>query len=85
MVMTLAPHVDHFVMTATPTAPASRAWNLDEVLTFCAANGVAAEAVEDFDEALAQVLQRGRTVLVTGSFHTVGDAMARLQVSPLAG
>ena len=25
------------------------------------------------------------TTLVTGSFHTVGDAMARLQVSPLAG
>ena len=85
MVMTLAPHVDHFVMTATPTAPASRAWNLDEVLAFCAANGVAAEAVADFDEALAQVGERGRTVLVTGSFHTVGDAMSRLQVSPLAG
>ena len=24
------------------------------------------------------------TTLITGSFHTVGDAMARLQVSPLA-
>jgi folylpolyglutamate synthase/dihydropteroate synthase len=24
-------------------------------------------------------------VLVTGSFHTVGDAMSLLQVSPLAG
>ncbi len=28
---------------------------------------------------------RGATVLVAGSFHTVGDAMARLQVDPLAG
>jgi folylpolyglutamate synthase/dihydropteroate synthase len=27
---------------------------------------------------------RERTVLVTGSFHTVGDAMSRLQVSPFA-
>jgi folylpolyglutamate synthase/dihydropteroate synthase len=27
----------------------------------------------------------GATTLVTGSFHTVGDAMARLQVNPLAG
>jgi hypothetical protein len=26
----------------------------------------------------------GRTVLATGSFHTAGDAMARLQVNPLA-
>ncbi len=85
MVMRLAPHVDHFVLTATPTAPASRAWDLDEALAFCATNGVPAEALADFDEALARVRQRGRTMLVTGSFHTVGDAMARLQVSPLAG
>jgi folylpolyglutamate synthase/dihydropteroate synthase len=26
----------------------------------------------------------GETVLVTGSFHTVGDVMSRLQVSPFA-
>jgi dihydrofolate synthase/folylpolyglutamate synthase len=85
MVIRLAPHVDHFVMTATPTAPASRAWDLDDVMSFCDANGVDAEAVANFDEALVRVRQRARTVLVTGSFHTVGDAMARLQVSPLAG
>jgi dihydrofolate synthase/folylpolyglutamate synthase len=85
MVMRLTPYVDHFVMTATPTAPASRAWDLDEVIAFCHANGVNAEAAADFDDALARVRQRGRTLLVTGSFHTVGDAMARLQVSPLAG
>jgi dihydrofolate synthase / folylpolyglutamate synthase len=85
MVLRLAPHVDHFVMTATPTAPTSRAWDLDEVLAFCGAHGVAAEAIADFDDALARVRWLGRTMLVTGSFHTVGDAMARLQVSPLAG
>jgi dihydrofolate synthase / folylpolyglutamate synthase len=85
MVLTLAPHVDHFVMTATPTAPTSRAWDLEDVLAFCAENGVAADAVADFDEALKRVGLLGRTMLVTGSFHTVGDAMARLQVSPLAG
>lgn len=42
-------------------------------------------AVPDFDQALAEGRDRGATVLVTGSFHTVGDAMARLQVDPLAG
>ena len=30
-------------------------------------------------------LQEAQTVLVTGSFHTVGDAMARLDVDPVAG
>ncbi|MBI2615211.1 MAG: bifunctional folylpolyglutamate synthase/dihydrofolate synthase [Gemmatimonadetes bacterium] len=32
----------------------------------------------DFDRALQQVQQGAATVLVTGSFHTVGDALARL-------
>jgi dihydrofolate synthase/folylpolyglutamate synthase len=41
--------------------------------------------VPDFDDALARADREGATVLVTGSFHTVGDAMARLQVDPLAG
>jgi folylpolyglutamate synthase/dihydropteroate synthase len=40
----------------------------------------------DFDRALDVVRQAtAGTVLVTGSFHTVGDAMTGLQVSPLAG
>jgi dihydrofolate synthase/folylpolyglutamate synthase len=80
----LAPHVDTFVLTATPTAPASRAWNLDEVRTFCDEAGIAAVGIPSFDDALTEARQLGQTVLVTGSFHTVGDAMARLQVSPLA-
>jgi len=32
----------------------------------------------DFDRALREVQQGAGTVLVTGSFHTVGDALARL-------
>jgi dihydrofolate synthase/folylpolyglutamate synthase len=43
------------------------------------------ELVPDFDRALARAQSTGATVLLTGSFHTVGDAMARLQVSPVAG
>ena len=35
-------------------------------------------------EALARASSMGETTLVTGSFHTVGDAMARLQLSPLS-
>jgi len=76
---------NHLVLTNAPTAPASRAWNLNEVIAFARSEGMPAEIVADFDAALARARELGETVLVTGSFHTVGDAMARLQVSPLAG
>jgi dihydrofolate synthase / folylpolyglutamate synthase len=81
----LAPAVSHFVLTNAPTAPQSRAWTLDEALSHAHAHGWPATAERDFDRALEVAQQRGATVLVTGSFHTVGDAMARLQVDPLAG
>ncbi|HEY3286837.1 MAG TPA: folylpolyglutamate synthase/dihydrofolate synthase family protein [Gemmatimonadaceae bacterium] len=82
MMGALAPHVDLFVLTNTPTAPASRAWNVTEVMAHARAHGWAAEVVRDFDRALARAAEEGKTVLVTGSFHTVGDAMVRLEVSP---
>ena len=85
MIRQLASHVDHFVLTDTPTAPASRAWDLDDVTSFAADARIDAEAVPRFDDALARARALGQTVLVTGSFHTVGDAMARLQVSPFVG
>jgi dihydrofolate synthase/folylpolyglutamate synthase len=47
--------------------------------------GWVAELIPDFETALAIAPSRGATVLVTGSFHTVGDAMARLQVNPATG
>jgi len=85
MIRTLATVASRFVLTMAPTAPASRAWDLDEVLEFAVGAGLDAQAVGDFDEALARARANGGTVLVTGSFHTVGDAMSLLQVSPLAG
>jgi dihydrofolate synthase / folylpolyglutamate synthase len=75
----------HFVLTNAPTAPASRAWDLSEVREFTRALGLSAEVVEDFETAIQQTAADYATVLVTGSFHTVGDAMSLLQVSPLAG
>jgi dihydrofolate synthase/folylpolyglutamate synthase len=42
-------------------------------------------AEPSFDTALARAEALGATIVITGSFHTVGDAMARLQVNPLAG
>ncbi|MCC6771013.1 MAG: bifunctional folylpolyglutamate synthase/dihydrofolate synthase, partial [Gemmatimonadaceae bacterium] len=85
MLEVLAPAVTHFILTNAPTAPESRAWRLDEAQAFAAARGWSSEAIPDFDRALSIATTRGATVLVTGSFHTVGDAMARLQVDPLGG
>ena len=85
MIDGLAPHVDRLVITQAPTAPASRAWDPAAAGAFATARGIAAEVVMDFDAALARAKSHGGTTLVTGSFHTVGDALARLQPSPVAG
>lgn len=83
MITTLSPSVDSFVLTDAPTAPSSRRWNLEEARDFMRRTGTPGEVAWTFDEALRLVSDAG-TVVVTGSFHTVGDAMARLQVSPFA-
>ena len=85
MIRVLRGVASHFVLTNAPTAPASRAWDLVEVHEFTRALGLSAEVVADFDKAIQQTAADYATVLVTGSFHTVGDAMSLLQVSPLAG
>ena len=74
----------HIVVTMAPTAPVARVWNLDEVMAWAAVEGLPVQRVDDFALALEQARERAATVLVTGSFHTVGDAMERLQVDPLA-
>jgi dihydrofolate synthase / folylpolyglutamate synthase len=71
----LAPAVDGLVLTCAPTAPADRAWSLAEAAAWCAGEGIAARAEADLPAALAAAAAAGRTVLVCGSFHTVGDAM----------
>lgn len=61
-------------LTQPPSAPAQRRWD-----PRAAGRRVRTARVEpEFDRALAGVRQGAGTVLVTGSFHTVGDAMARL-------
>lgn len=85
MMDALAPVASEFVLTNAPSAPPARRWTLEDALQHARARGYAAMAEGDFDRALERVGRSGDVVLVTGSFHTVGDAMARLQVSPLGG
>lgn len=83
MLKALESVVDYFVLTNAPTAPASRSWNLENVRDFLRRTNIPGEIALTFDEGLRRVAD-AETVVVTGSFHTVGDAMARLQVSPFA-
>ena len=69
MLELLRPEVDQLILTRAPSAPAERAWDV--------------EGMEpDFGRALARAQIEGATVLVTGSFHTVGDAMVALHIDP---
>lgn len=67
--------VDALWVTNAPTAPPARAWDLEAVAS---AFGAAVHVEPELHDALAAASSGARTVLVCGSFHTVGDAMARL-------
>lgn len=62
-------------ITHAPSAPTDRRWDLAAVAAHC---GTAARANPDLEHVLHQASREAGTVLVCGSFHTVGDAMARL-------
>ncbi|HEY0529819.1 MAG TPA: folylpolyglutamate synthase/dihydrofolate synthase family protein [Gemmatimonadaceae bacterium] len=76
--------VDRFVFTNAPSAPSARLWDANAAAEFARSLNVDARAVVDIDDALDDVQRGASCVLVTGSFHTVGDVMSRLQVSPFA-
>lgn len=78
MLELLAPAVDAFMLTCAPSAPAERAWSLEEVEGWARGAGLKAVADSSFEHALQEARQAEGTALVTGSFHTVGDAMSRL-------
>lgn len=85
MMQALAPQIDQFVLTVAPTSPANRVWNPQEALLVAGEEGWNAVLEPDFGGALRRADAFGATVLITGSFHTVGDAMLRLHLSPLGG
>ncbi len=75
MISMLGRVVDAVWVTNPPSAPAERAWALDRVVE---AFGDGVRAVGDFDRALVEAQVGAARVVVTGSFHTVGDALTRL-------
>lgn len=75
MMTLLAPTVDKLVLVAPPSAPAQRAWDPNAALAFARAQGIEAEVQTDFPDAVRFAPNQGATVVVTGSFHTVGAAL----------
>jgi dihydrofolate synthase/folylpolyglutamate synthase len=80
----LAPVVDRFIFTNAPSAPMERRWDPARAQRYADSEGFNADLEPDLDVALARGEGQSETLVVTGSFHTVGDAMSRLQVSPFA-
>jgi dihydrofolate synthase/folylpolyglutamate synthase len=79
MLVILDQVIDRGVLTVAPSAD-TRRWDMDWLRRWLKEpDRPPAHAtwslVPDFREALAQVQQEAGTILVTGSFHTVGDVM----------
>jgi len=84
MLPPLLARADAAVLTVAPSSPPSRRWEpasaAEQAGVF---SGVPLRIIHDFSAALqrAETLAPHGTVLVTGSVHTVGDALLELGVS----
>ena len=63
--------VDRLTLTVPPSIPLMQRWSIEDM-------GPDVSFEPDFERALHDIQEGAGTILVTGSFHTVGDAMARL-------
>ncbi len=78
MIAILAEAIDRFVFATPGSAPPQRRWSLERLEQELEGSRIAATFEPDFDRALERVQEQAETIVVTGSFHTVGDAFARL-------
>ncbi|HEX9703791.1 MAG TPA: folylpolyglutamate synthase/dihydrofolate synthase family protein [Gemmatimonadales bacterium] len=76
----LVREVDRLVLTVAPSVPTERRWIWTELAPWTDQHARPVETLfePDFGRALTLGADGAATVLVTGSFHTVGDALARL-------
>jgi dihydrofolate synthase/folylpolyglutamate synthase len=84
MLPPLFQQVEAVVLTQPPSAPVARRWNPEQVLDEVGSVEVLVEIESDFEVALerAGALAGEGTVIVTGSNHTVGDALCTLGLEP---
>src|SRR5690606_25865557 len=78
-----ARRVDAAVLTTPPSAPEARRWDPAEAASALRVGRHAPRVIPELPSALrrASTLAPHGTVLVAGSFHTVGDAMRELGVA----
>ena len=82
MLVMLDEVIDRGVLTVAPSAD-TRRWDMEWLRRWLKepdrpAPKAAWQLIPDFQDALKTVQHGGGTILVTGSFHTVGDVMAEL-------
>ncbi|MBS1241340.1 MAG: folC, partial [Gemmatimonadetes bacterium] len=87
MLVRLDRAVDRGILTIAPSAD-TRKWDTEWLDRWLRDPGrpparASWRLVPDFRQALAEVQVGAGTVLVTGSFHTVGDVMEVLGLSPV--
>jgi dihydrofolate synthase/folylpolyglutamate synthase len=87
MLVLLDQVIDRGILTLAPTA-ANRGWDIEWLRAWLRDSSrpparAAWTLVPDFRDAIAAAETGAATVLVTGSFHTVGDVMAVLGLAPL--
>lgn len=75
---------DDVILTVPPTAPPERRWDPRSVLAHvtCPTARVATDFVVALELAHARARAVDGAVLVTGSFHTAGDALVALELAP---
>jgi dihydrofolate synthase/folylpolyglutamate synthase len=69
---------DVSIFTIAPSSPAERRWDAEKVARRISTYPV--RVIEDFENALDCAARLAPTVVVTGSNHTVGDAMRLLDI-----
>lgn len=79
MVRALAPVADQVVLTRPSSAPAERVWDLHAVEQEVSNLSGRVAIIPEVETALRRAGTGSGTVLVTGSFYTVGEALAFLQ------
>lgn len=80
MLERILPVVDRLVLTVAPTVPDQQRWLARDLAGWADERVIGQPVVfePDFGRALEMVQEGAATTLVTGSFHTVGDALAAL-------
>ena len=81
MLPPLLARADAAILTLAPTAPESRRWDPEHVAASLDAK-IPLRVIPDLAAALmrAETLAPYGTILVTGSVHTVGDALAEMEI-----